>query len=219
MTEAPIIIVADDHPLFRDALEATLTRHVSGVGVFTTGDLTSTIKKLEEKRDVDLVLLDLNMPGAEGFSGLIYLRGEYPAIPVIVISASDDDDTIRRSISLGASGFIPKSCTPDDMHKAIQQVLIGAIWVPDNHVLEKEGNDDEILEIASRLSTLTPQQMRVLMMLKEGLLNKQIAFELAVSEATVKAHVSAILQKLAVNSRTQAVIVASKVFQAENLST
>ena len=211
----PVIIVADDHPLFRDALQGAVTQSFSGAHVVTAGDLTATIVALEEVSDVDLVLLDLNMPGVQGFSGLIFLRGQYPYIPVIIVSATDDHDTIRRCIALGASGFIPKSSGTDVMKQAIEAVLDGELWVPDAKVLEGEQKNDELLQIASRLATLTPQQMRVLMMLKEGLLNKQIAYELAVSEATVKAHVSAILQKLDVNSRTQAVIVATRIANGE----
>lgn len=208
---APCIVVADDHPLFRDALSGIISTGFSGASVVSAEDLTTTIKALEETKDVDLVLLDLNMPGVQGFSGLIFLRGQYPTIPIIVVSGSEDLDTIRRSISLGASGFIPKSSDTQTIKSAMNSVLDGGVWVPDQAAIDNETEDDELLEIASRISTLTPQQMRVLMMLKEGLLNKQIAYELNVSEATVKAHVSAILQKLDVNSRTQAVIVASKI--------
>ena len=208
---APCIVVADDHPLFRDALSGIISAGFSGASVVSAKDLTTTIKALEETADVDLVLLDLNMPGVQGFSGLIFLRGQYPTIPIIVVSGSEDLDTIRRSVSLGASGFIPKSSDTATIKNAMNSVLDGGVWVPDQAAIDNDTEDDELLEIASRLSTLTPQQMRVLMMLKEGLLNKQIAYELNVSEATVKAHVSAILQKLDLNSRTQAVIVASKI--------
>lgn len=211
MITAPCIVVADDHPLFRDALSGIVSTGFSGASVVSAEDLTTTIKALEETADVDLVLLDLNMPGVQGFSGLIFLRGQYPTTPIIIVSGSEDLDTIRRSISLGASGFIPKSSDTDTIKSAMNSVLDGGVWVPDQAAIDNNTEDDELLEIASRLSTLTPQQMRVLMMLKEGLLNKQIAYELNVSEATVKAHVSAILQKLDVNSRTQAVIVASKI--------
>lgn len=211
MSNSPVIVVADDHPLFRDALQSTVSMRFPGCRVVTAGDLTATILILEEEPEVDLVLLDLNMPGVQGFSGLIFLRGQFPVVPVVVVSAREDTDTIRRCISLGASGFIPKSSGTDVMRTAIQQVMNGGVWVPEVAALEGGPVDDELLEIASRLSSLTPQQMRVLMMLKEGLLNKQIAYELTVSEATVKAHVSAILQKLEVNSRTQAVIVASRI--------
>ena len=211
MITAPCIVVADDHPLFRDALSGIVSVGFKDAKVVSAEDLTTTIAALENTPDVDLVLLDLNMPGVQGFSGLIFLRGQYPTIPIIVVSGSEDVDTIRRSVSLGASGFIPKSSNTDTMKSALTAVLEGGVWVPDQAAIDNDNRDDELLEIASRLSTLTPQQMRVLMMLKAGLLNKQIAFELNVSEATVKAHVSAILQKLDVNSRTQAVIVASKI--------
>lgn len=215
MGNSPIIVIADDHPLFRDALKGVVANGFSTAEIHEAGDLTSTINLLESLSEVDLVLLDLSMPGVQGFSGLIFLRGQYPAIPVIVVSASEDNDTIRRSISLGASGFIPKSTGTDAMLSAINSVMGGSISVPNEGILQEADPSDELLEIGAKLAKLTPQQMRVLMMLKEGLLNKQIAYELSVSEATVKAHVSAILQKLDVNSRTQAVIVASKIGATE----
>lgn len=165
---------------------------------------------LAEERDVDLLLLDLTMPGAQGFSGLIYLRAQFPEIPVAVVSASDEPIMIRRAVEFGASGYIPKSLDTDAIGNAIRTILSGDIWAPPD--IDLEGGDDrEVLDLVDRIGRLTPQQMRVLMMLSEGLLNKQIAYELAVSEATVKAHVSAILQKLGVDSRTQAVIAASRI--------
>jgi DNA-binding NarL/FixJ family response regulator len=155
-------------------------------------------------------MLDLTMPGARGFSGLMYLRGQYPALPVVVVSANDDPAAIRRCMEFGASGFIPKTLGVDEMRNVIARILDGGVWTPPDVDL-KSGTDAATADLMSRMATLTPQQMRVLMMLSEGLLNKQIAFQLDVSEATVKAHVSAILQKLGVESRTQAVIVASKI--------
>jgi DNA-binding NarL/FixJ family response regulator len=146
-------------------------------------------------------------PRTRGFSGLMFLRALYPAVPVAVVSASEDAATIRHAIGLGASGFIPKSLATESIDTAIAAILDGAVWVPPDVVLAAPDDDGLI----SRLVTLTPQQVRVLMMLSEGLLNKQIAYELGVSEATVKAHVSAILQKLGVESRTQAVIAASNI--------
>ncbi|CAM5481750.1 Protease production enhancer protein OS=Afipia felis OX=1035 GN=degU PE=4 SV=1 [Afipia felis] len=165
---------------------------------------------LEKESDIDLVLLDLSMPGVSGFSGLIYLRAQYPAIPVVVVSASDDGDTIRRSMEFGASGFIPKRYGIETLREAIGKVMNGDVWTPSDVDLTA-GVDPDMAKLRDRLITLTPQQVRVLMMLSEGLLNKQIAYELGVSEATIKAHVSAILQKLGVESRTQAVIVAAKI--------
>ncbi|MEM1200929.1 MAG: response regulator transcription factor, partial [Pseudomonadota bacterium] len=162
----------------------------------------------------DLILLDLKMPGVQGFSGLSYLRAQYPDVPVAVVSATEDPAVIRRAISFGASGFIPKSVPVDEMRGAVEQIFQGEVWVPETVDLASD-EDGEIEQLIQRFATLTPQQVRVLMMLREGLLNKQIAYELTVSEATVKAHVSAILQKLGVDSRTQAVIAASRIDEGQ----
>ena len=155
-------------------------------------------------------MLDLTMPGVRGFSGLMYLRAQYPSVPVIVVSANEDPAAIRRCMEFGASGFIPKTLGIDTMRTAISRVLAGGVWTPPDVDLSA-GADAETAILMARMATLTPQQVRVLMMLSEGLLNKQIAYQLGVSEATVKAHVSAILQKLGVESRTQAVIAAAKI--------
>jgi DNA-binding NarL/FixJ family response regulator len=149
----------------------------------------------------------------QGFSGLLLMRAQYPSVPVVIVSANEDHGIIRRCIAFGASGFIPKTASVDDMRKAVLDVLDGGVCVPPDVSL-KGPVDSEADDMAKRLATLTPQQVRVLMMLSQGLLNKQIAYELSVSEATVKAHVSAILQKLDVDSRTQAVIAASRIAQA-----
>ena len=159
--------------------------------------------------DADLVLFDLNMPGARGFSGLIYLRAQYPEIPVCIVSATEDAATIRNAMALGASGYVPKSGSTEQIREAISAILAGDTWLPET--VDLRAAPDEDLELTSRLRSLTPQQVRVLMMLSEGLLNKQIAYELGVSEATVKAHVSAILQKLQVENRTKAVLVAGRI--------
>ena len=148
-----------------------------------------------------------------GFSGLMYLRAQYQGVPVVIVSATEDVSTIRRCMELGASGFIPKSLGIEVIRDAVASVMNGGTWTPPDVDLASESN--EIADMVQRLSSLTPQQVRVLMMLSEGLLNKQIAYELSVSEATVKAHVSAILQKLGVESRTQAVIAASKIEQGQ----
>ena len=153
------------------------------------------------------------MPGGSGLSGLITLRSEFSSLPIVVISGSDDDDTIRRSLALGASGFISKSVGIDELRNGIRKVLAGEVYTPENYGGGEE-SDPDIADMLQRLQTLTPQQSRVLRMLCEGLLNKQIAYELGVSEATVKAHVSAILLKLNVDSRTQAVIQLGKVNMA-----
>jgi DNA-binding NarL/FixJ family response regulator len=165
---------------------------------------------IESAQEPDLVLFDLSMPGARGFSGLMYLRAQYPSVPVVVVSANDDPAVIRRCMDFGASGFIPKTLGIEQMRQAVKRVLGGGVWTPPDVDLTG-GADAETAALMARLGTLTPQQVRVLMMLSEGMLNKQIAYELSVSEATVKAHVSAILQKLGVDSRTQAVIAAAKI--------
>jgi DNA-binding NarL/FixJ family response regulator len=180
------------------------------VEVAEAGTFDDMSKLLDTGGEVDLILLDLSMPGVRGFSGLMYLRAQYPSVPVVVVSANDDPAVIRRCMDFGASGFIPKTLGTEAMRAAIVRVLKGGVWTPPDVDLAA-GSDAETSALMTRLATLTPQQVRVLMMLSEGLLNKQIAYELSVSEATVKAHVSAILQKLGVESRTQAVIAAAKI--------
>src|SRR5246500_1865589 len=196
------LVIADDHPLFRDALREAVARGVGGGEIDEAGSFEELTALLGQDSDVDLILLDLSMPGISGFSGLIYLRAQYPAIPVVIVSASDDGATIRRSLDFGASGFIPKRFGVETLRDAIVKVLEGDVWVPPDTDLTSAA-DPDMTRLRDRLVTLTPQQVRVLMMLSEGLLNKQIAYELGVSEATIKAHVSAILQKLGVESRTQ----------------
>jgi DNA-binding NarL/FixJ family response regulator len=202
------VIIVDDHPLFRAALKQALSGAFKGIKLDEAGTLDQVTQRLDRDSDVDLVLLDLKMPGVQGLSGLMFLRAQYPAVSIAVVSASDEPHIIRRALYLGASGFIPKSLAVDAMRRAVAAILQGGIWAPEGLATAADGEGDAL---AQRIATLTPQQMRVLMMLKEGLLNKQIAFQLGVSEATVKAHVSAILQKLDVGSRTQAVIAASRI--------
>jgi DNA-binding NarL/FixJ family response regulator len=203
------LVIADDHPLFRGAMREAVSGLLEQVDIAEAGTFDDLVALLERGGDVDLVLLDLTMPGVRGFSGLMYMRAQYPSVPVIVVSANDDPTTIRRCMDFGASGFIPKTLGVDAMRAAISRILNGGVWTPPDVDLSA-GSNAEATELMARMATLTPQQVRVLMMLSEGLLNKQIAYQLSVSEATVKAHVSAILQKLGVESRTQAVIAAAK---------
>ncbi|MCC6204799.1 MAG: response regulator transcription factor [Hyphomicrobiales bacterium] len=203
-------VIADDHPLFRGALKQAIGGMADDGVVLEAGDFEAAKKIVAENEDLDLVLLDLSMPGASGLSGLISLRGVHAEVPMVVVSAHDDPETIRRALELGASGFISKSASMEDIRKAVQTVLDGGISAPGGIDLGVE-QDPEISDLIRRLQSLTPQQTRVLGMLAEGLLNKQIAYELNVSEATIKAHVSAVLQKLGVDSRTQAVIQLSKI--------
>src|SRR6266853_1351067 len=208
------LVIADDHPLFRGALREAVTGLIEHAEITEAGTFEEVPKLLDKVGEVDLVLLDLSMPGVRGFSGLMYLRAQYPGVPVVVVSANDEPAVIRRCMDFGASGFIPKTLGVEEMREAIAGVLKGGVWTPPDVDLNVVA-DAETAALLARLTTLTPQQVRVLMMLSEGLLNKQIAYELNVSEATVKAHVSAILQKLGVESRTQAVIVAAKVDMSE----
>lgn len=204
------LLIADDHPLFRGALREGISGLMNRAEIAEAGTFDEAVAILDRSGDIDLVLLDLAMPGARGFSGLMYLRTQYPGVPVVVVSANDDPATIRRCMEFGASGFIPKTLGVEDMRAAISRILGGGLWTPPDVDLSA-GSDAETAALMARMATLTPQQVRVLMMLSEGLLNKQIAYQLNVSEATVKAHVSAILQKLGVESRTQAVIAAAKI--------
>lgn len=203
-------VIADDHPLFRGALREAVGGLFDRMEIAEAGSFEEVVGLLEHGGEVDVILLDLRMPGVRGFSGLMYLRAQYPSVPVIIVSANDDPTAIRRCMQFGASGFIPKTLGTEEMRTAIARIINGGVWTPPDVDLNA-GADTETAELMARMATLTPQQVRVLMMLSEGLLNKQIAYQLGVSEATVKAHVSAILQKLGVESRTQAVIAASKI--------
>src|SRR5246127_12640 len=208
--ESVRLIIADDHPLFRGALREAVSGLFEEVEIAEAGSFDDVAKLLERGGEVDLVLLDLSMPGVRGFSGLMYLRAQYPSVPVVVVSANDDPAVIRRCMEFGASGFIPKTLGIEALRAAVERVLQGEVFTPPDVDLTRPADTETTATIA-KLATLTPQRVRVLMMLSGGLLNKQIAYELGVSEATVKAHVSAILQKLGVESRTQAVIAAGKI--------
>ena len=172
-------VIADDHPLFRGALRQTLEGMFDGVAISEAGSLEAVTGILEQGEEVDLVLLDLNMPGVRGYSGLMYLRAQYPAVPVVVVSANEEPATIRRCMEFGAAGFVPKSLGTDSIREALQAVMDGDVWTPPDVDLASVP-PDETAKLVQRLSTLTPQQVRVLMMLSEGLLNKQIAYELGV---------------------------------------
>lgn len=210
-------LVADDHPLFRGALKQALDGMDAQLHITECGTLDDTKSALEGGAEFDIVLLDLAMPGTTGLSGLVSLKSIAPLTPIVVVSASDDPQTIRRAIDLGASGFISKSASMDVIRTSVLSVLDGEIVTPEGIDLTAD-EEPEVAELLQRLKSLTRQQSRVLAMLSEGLLNKQIAYELDVSEATVKAHVSAILQKLGVESRTRAVIRLSKITSLDGQS-
>ena len=217
MNDTVQVLIADDHPLVLGALRQAVGGAIPGAKIHEATDFESLAAALEATPDMDLVLLDLTMPGVRGFSGLLFLRSERPGVPVVVVSGNEDRAVMRHCLEFGAAGYLPKSLDVETMRAAIRKVLDGGQWTPPDLDLAAEPNR-EASALARRLSSLTPQQLRVLMMLSQGLLNKQIAYELAVSEATVKAHVSAILQKLGVESRTQAVILAAKIEKMQELA-
>lgn len=200
------ILIADDHPLFRGALRQAVTLGLGpDVRMVEVASIAELETRLSEKDNWDLVLLDLNMPGAYGFSGLVLLRGQYPQIPVVMVSAQEEAAVVVKSREFGASGFIPKSSTLEVIQDAVRKVLDGEVWWPPQ-AFEKVDVSAEAKAASEGLASLTPQQFRVLTMVCEGLLNKQIAYELNVSEATIKAHVTAIFRKLGVRTRTQAAL-------------
>jgi DNA-binding NarL/FixJ family response regulator len=207
---APKVLVADDHPLFREALRLALGRALPDAVVVEADTVASLMEIAEGHPDADLLLLDLNMPGAQGFSALVQVRAHHPSLPVVIVSANEDPSVVRRAVAHGAAGFVPKSSSVEQMVAALGAVLDGDVWVPEGIDLDVPALDSGEAESAARLASLTPQQFRVLTMLSSGLLNKQIAWELGVSEATVKAHMTAIMQKLGANNRTQAVVLAQR---------
>ena len=203
------ILIVDDHPLFRHALIQAVRYSLPQAQISETAAVNELYERLENGPEPDLVLLDLNLPGASGFSALVHVRAQYPSLPIIVVSAHEDASIIQRAIAHGAMGYIPKSAHPSHIGEAIRQVLEGDIWLPPNLPAANMNFDPRAADetaLAERIQSLTPQQFRVLMMVAEGLLNKQIAYELEVSEATIKAHVTAIFRKLGVQNRTQAVL-------------
>jgi DNA-binding NarL/FixJ family response regulator len=210
------VLIADDHPLMVGGLRQAVLAAAPDAEIAVAHDFDSMVAALDASPDTDLVLLDLAMPGVRGFSGLLFLRSQRPSTPIIVVSGNEERAVIRHCMEFGAAGFIPKTNSLDVMRAAIAQVLDGGRWTPPDFDLNSAPNGQSSA-MARRLASLTPQQIRVLMMLSQGLLNKQIAYELGVSEATVKAHVSAIFQKLGVESRTQAVILATKIEAAQEL--
>ena len=218
-----VVLIADDHPLFREALKFAVSQALLGAQIVEADSVDSLFAALEAHGQLELLLLDLSMPGAQGFSALVQARAHYPTVPVIVISAREDRDIIERTLAHGAAGFVPKSSPIAAIADALRVVLQGGVWMPAKTsggivggiVTERAGGDRAILDsaeadAASRLGLLTPQQFRVLAMVSAGLINKQIGAELGVSEATVKAHMTAIMQKLGVTNRTQAVLLAQR---------
>lgn len=208
------VLIADDHPLFRDALKLAVLQAVPGAHIIEADSVHSLFVALDTHPDPELLLLDLNMPGAQGFNALVQARAHFPTVPIVVISAREDRRIMHRSLGHGAAAFVPKSASIDLIIAALRAVLSGDTWLPPSAAMEANAMhaslDQHEAEATARLAALTPQQFRVLSMLSAGLLNKQIAGELGVSEATIKAHVSAVMQKLGVSNRTQAVLLAQR---------
>jgi DNA-binding NarL/FixJ family response regulator len=206
------LLIVDDHPLFRDALKLSLSQNSDQLSLTDAGQivfaasLSEAMSVLSQDEDIDLVLLDLHLPGNDGLLGLLELRKLYPSIAVLVISGNDDAAVIGKARACGAAGFISKSHAAHSILNAVVTVLNGGEFWPE----EIQENDSELEDIARRINELTDQQLRVLRHLQDGRLNKQIAYDLDISEATVKAHVTAIFRKLNVLNRTQAVILANK---------
>ncbi len=206
------ILIIDDHPLFREAMRAAIESAYDDVQVLEAETHSEGLGVLDQDAKLDLIMLDLNIPDTEGYFGLADLRARFPRLPVAVVSGHEEPRVIKDVMSHGALGFIPKSTRKPDLVEAVKKVLDGEIYLPpDYREPEKTPGEMERSELLEKLATLTPQQLRVLNMLRDGLLNKQIAYELAVGETTVKAHVSEILRKLGVYSRTQVVIEVSKI--------
>jgi DNA-binding NarL/FixJ family response regulator len=205
----PTLLIADDHPLFREALRGAVQRVLPQAQLREADSTEALYAMVEADPDADLLLLDLNMPGAQGFSALVHLRALHPQLPIVMVSAREEPAIMRRALDHGAMGFIPKSTDAITLGEAITRVLDGDRWAPPAALAAPPASADEH-DAAQRVRDLTPQQFRVLQMLGEGLLNKQIGYELGVSEATIKAHMTAILRKLGASNRTQAALIAGR---------
>jgi DNA-binding NarL/FixJ family response regulator len=206
------ILIVDDHPLFVEALKLVIQRAFPDAAVSEATSIDGARTVLEKGGPFDLMLLDLSMPGTRGLDGLLELRSRHPKLPIVVVSALEDPRIIHEVMTCGAAGFISKSTRGSELGEAIRLVMDGIAVVPKGYQPpHADTSQSSLSDLAARLATLTPQQVRVLQMLRQGLLNKQIAYDLGVGETTVKAHVSEILRKLRVSSRTQAVIEAAKI--------
>ena len=199
------ILIADDHPLFRTALRQAIVQSLPDAEIGEAEQLDQVHADLEARPDTELVLLDLDMPGSDGLNGLVSLRCRHPAIAVAVVSANEEPGVVRRALAHGAQAYVPKSARLDELRAALGSILRCESWIPERLRAAVEAEivpEDNAL--AERLARLTPQQYRVLELVGEGRLNKQIADQLGIQERTIKAHMSAIFERLGVRNRTQA---------------
>ncbi len=205
------MLIVDDHPLYRAALRGAIAAACTNCEFVEADSVAGLFDALARDPQADLLLLDLNLPGAYGFSALAHLRGSHPQLPVIVVSATDDRRTVRQALAFGAQGFVSKSADAASIGRNVLAVLRGELVTPAGMGLDTEpAADPAALDVAQRMSQLTPQQFRVYGMLCSGRLNKQIAYDLQIMEATVKAHMTSILRKLGAANRTQAVLLAGR---------
>jgi DNA-binding NarL/FixJ family response regulator len=205
------VLIVDDHPLYRAALRGAIAAACTDCEFLEADSVAGLFDALERDPQTDLLLLDLNLPGAYGFSALAHLRGSHPQLPVVVVSATDDRRTVRQALTFGAQGFVSKSADAATIGLNVLAALRGELVTPAGMGLDGEPEaDPAALDVAQRMAQLTPQQFRVYGMLCSGRLNKQIAYDLRIMEATVKAHMTSILRKLGAANRTQAVLLAGR---------
>lgn len=203
------LLVADDHPLYRDALRSALSKNIEQLTLLEASNLDETVNCLSTQ-DVDLLLFDLHMPGSSDLFGLIHIRKLFPDLPVAVISGLEDVNIVAKVMQAGALGFVPKTSSAEQLAIAVRTMLNGDLWLPDSMPSCVTEMNETFSQLAQQVSSLTPAQYKVLCLLRDGLLNKQIGYELDIAEATVKAHITAVFKKLGINNRTQAVLIAAQ---------
>lgn len=209
----PRFLIVDDHPLFREALESAICLVNPQAEILQAASIDDALTVLAARQGIDLILLDLSMPRTTGLSGVLRVRNAFPKIPVVIISGYEDHRIVSGVLALGVSGYIPKSISKRELANSISEVLRGSIYLPETYrdVATERRQKTSDRDLLMRLRNLTPQQLRVLDLIREGLQNKQISYELGISETTVKVHVSDILRKLKVFSRTKAIIEVSRI--------
>lgn len=216
LQEKPVFgtaLIVDDHPLFCDALSMTLRLSAGITEVRSAETLGSALEQIEAGWRPDVIMLDLNLPDVQGLDGLVRLKAAAGEVPIVVVSSMDDNRMVGSALRAGASGFVPKHSQREVFRDAFVTIATGGSFAPHGYVPTGGGGADPRTETETaldRLSLLTRQQSRILDLICEGKLNKQIAYDLSIAETTVKAHVTAIMRKLSVQSRTQAVLLAQQ---------